>query len=200
MGLFDRIFGKKIESDDNTSVPKESESESLPIDELFLREFTASGGKFLYCENQEEVDRFFGNIIEENDWQENDILCLDSEIIDRYTSITHFTDRYSKPTIFTTKCEHLIANQGSVLVCSKQLKGIKSEELPENLIVFARTSQMVGSISEALRSIKQRHLGGPLPTKITSFKNNEVNQENKDDFMHYGTKTKNLYLLLLEDF
>jgi hypothetical protein len=200
MGFFDRIFGKKIESDENTSAPKESESESLPIDELFLREFTKSGGKFLYCENQEEVDRFFDNIIKENSWQEKDILCLDAELIDRYTSVAHFTDRYSKPSIFTTKCEHLIANQGSVLVCSKQLKGIKSEQLPENLIVFARTSQMVGSISEALRSIKQRHLGGPLPTKITSFKNNEVNQENKDDFMHYGTKTKNLYLLLLEDF
>ena len=200
MGFFDRIFGKKIESDENTSAPKESESESLPIDELFLREFTKSGGKFLYCENQKEVDRFFDNIIKENSWQEKDILCLDVELIDQYASIAHFTDKYSKPTIFTTKCEHLIANQGSVLVCSKQLKGIKSEELPENLIVFARTSQMVGSISEALRSIKQRHLGGPLPTKITSFKNNEVNQENKDDFMHYGTKTKNLYLLLLEDF
>jgi len=200
MGFFDRIFGKKIESDENTSAPKESDSESLPVDELFLREFTKSGGKFLYCENQEEVDRFFGDIIEENGWQENDILCLDAELIDRYNSIAHFTDRYSKPMIFTTKCEYLIANQGSVLVCSKQLKGIKSEQLPENLIVFARTSQMVTSISEALRSIKQRHLGGPLPTKITSFKNNEVNQENKDDFMHYGTKTKNLYLLLLEDF
>ena len=200
MGFFDRIFGKKIESDEKMSGPKESESESLPIDELFLREFTGSGGKFLYCENQEEVDRFFDKIIEENSWQENDILCLDAELIDRYASIAHFTDRYSKPTIFTTRCEHLIANQGSVLVCSKQLKGIKNEELPENLIVFARTSQMVASISEALRSFKQRHLGGPLPTKITSFKNNEVNQENKDDFMHYGTKTKNLYLLLLEDF
>jgi L-lactate utilization protein LutB len=200
MGFFDRIFGKKIKSDENTSAPKESESESLPIDELFLREFTKSGGKFLYCENQEEVDRFFDNIIKENSWQEKDILCLDAELIDRYTSVAHFTDRYSKPSIFTTKCEHLIANQGSVLVCSKQLKGIKSEQLPENLIVFARTSQMVGSISEALRSIKQRHLGGHLPTKITSFKNKEVNQENRDDFMHYGTKTKNLYLLLLEDF
>lgn len=129
MGLFNRIFGKKIESDENTSSPKESESESLPVDELFLREFTASGGKFLYCENQQEVDRFFDNIIEENSWQENDILCLDSELIDRYASIAHFTDKNSKPTIFTTKCEHLIANQGSVLVCSKQLKGIKSEEL-----------------------------------------------------------------------
>ena len=200
MGFFDRIFGKKIESDENTSAPKESESELLPVDELFLREFTASGGKFLYCEKQEEVDRFFDDIIKENSWQENDILCLDTELIDRYAPIAHFTDRHSKSTIFTTKCEHLIANQGSVLVCSKQLKGIKCEELPENLIVFARTSQMVASISEALRSIKQRHLGGPLPTKITSFKNNEVNQENKDDFMHYGTKTKNLYLLLLEDF
>jgi len=51
MGLFDRIFGRKIESDENKSAPKESESESLPLDELFLKEFTSSGGKFLYCEN-----------------------------------------------------------------------------------------------------------------------------------------------------
>jgi hypothetical protein len=200
MGFFERIFGKKIKSDDQKLEPKESESESLPIDELFLREFTASGGKFLYCENQEEVDRYFDKIIEENHWQEKAILCLDHQLLDQYSPVANFTDKHGKSTIFTTKCEYLIANQGSVLVCSKQLKGIKSEALPENLIVFARTSQMVASISEALRSIKQRHIGGPLPTKITSFKNNEVNQENKDDFMHYGTKTKNLYLLLLEDF
>jgi len=199
MGFFERIFGKKIKSDDQKLSPKESESESLPIDELFLREFTASGGKFLYCENQEEVDRYFDQIIDENHWQEKAILCLDHQLLDQYGPVTNFTDKHGKSTIFTTKCEYLIANQGSVLVCSKQLKGIKSETLPENLIVFARTSQMVASISEALRSIKQRHIGGPLPTKITSFKNNEVNQENKDDFMHYGTKTKNLYLLLLED-
>ena len=200
MGFFERIFGKKIKSDDQKLEPKESESESLPIDELFLREFTASGGKFLYCENQEEVDRYFDKIIEENHWQEKVILCLDHQLLDQYSPVANFTDKHGKSTIFTTKCEYLIANQGSVLVCSKQLKGINSEALPENLIVFARTSQMVASISEALRSIKQRHIGGPLPTKITSFKNNEVNQENKDDFMHYGTKTKNLYLLLLEDF
>src|SRR6056300_1826148 len=113
MGLFDRIFGRKIESDEKKSAPKESESESLPLDELFLKEFTSSGGKFLYCENQEEVDQYFDNIIEENGWQEKDMLCLDSELIDRYASMANFTDSYSKPTIFTTKCEYLIANQGS---------------------------------------------------------------------------------------
>ena len=116
MGFFERIFGKKIKSDDQKLSPKESESESLPIDELFLREFTASGGKFLYCENQEEVDRYFDKIIEENHWQEKAILCLDHQLLDQYGPVTNFTDKHGKSTIFTTKCEYLIANQGSVLV------------------------------------------------------------------------------------
>jgi predicted secreted Zn-dependent protease len=92
------------------------------------------------------------------------------------------------------------AGRSAMLVFSNQLKSIKQEELPEHLIILARTSQIVRSISSALKSIKQRYQGSPLPTKITSFKNNQITEENQDDFMHYGSKTKNLYLLLLEDY
>jgi L-lactate utilization protein LutC len=200
MGIFDRIFGKRTEAESQPNTPIEDDSKNLAVDELFLHEFKKNGGKFLYCSDPAEAEQFLQEIIKENQWEDQKFICLDPVIEKRYADYIECTSILEDSQIFITRCEHLIADQGSVLVCSKQLKGIKTEELPEHLIVYAGTSQIVHSLAEALKSIKQRHQGQALPTKITSFKNNEVTQQNKDDFMHYGTKTKNLYLLLVEDF
>ena len=72
----------------------------------------------------------------------------------------------------------------------------KLNEFPNNLIVFATTSQIVPTISEGLREIKSKN-PNKLPTNITTIKHFKLQEEN--DFLSYGSSTKNLYLLLLED-
>jgi hypothetical protein len=47
-----------------------------------------------------------------------------------------------------------------------------------------------------LRIIKN-HCKGKIPSNITTIQDFESNKEK--DFMSYGSSTKNLYLLLLED-
>ena len=92
-----------------------------------------------------------------------------------------------------------MAHNGSILVCSHQIKEKKLDELPSNLIVFATTSQLVDSISEALKIIKERYQKN-IPNNITTLKHFQQTPENKDDFLSYGSASKNVYLLLLEDF
>ncbi len=48
----------------------------LPIDERFTINFKANGGKFLYCENLDEVYDSLNNIILENDWEEKKCVNL----------------------------------------------------------------------------------------------------------------------------
>jgi len=67
----------------------------------------------------------------------------------------------------------------------------------KNIVVFGTTSQIVNAIGEGLRLIKNRN-AGHIPTNITTIKNFEAKTDEKD-FMTYGSSTKNLYLLLLED-
>lgn len=201
MNFLKRLFGStKTVSKQALPEPQDANQEETAIDLLFLQEFKKNKGKFLYCTTNEEISQHLDAILEENSWRAEQVLCFSDMLKKVHEDQLILTRDASASKIFFTECEHLIADQGSVLVCSNQLKSIKQEELPENLIIFAKTSQIVRSISSALKSIKQRYQGTPLPTKITSFKNNKITEENQDDFMHYGSKTKNLYLLLLEDY
>ena len=110
-----------------------------------------------------------------------------------------FTDNRNESNIFFTTCEHLVAHNGSILVCANQIKEKKLDELPSNLVVFATTSQLVDSISEALKIIKERYQKN-IPNNITTLKHFQPTAENKDNFLSYGSASKNVYLLLLEDF
>ena len=90
----------------------------------------------------------------------------------------------------------MIANDGSLLISSNQIAEKKLIELPENFIVFATTSQLVNTISEGLQGIKAQSRK-KIPSNITTIKHFKANDTN--DFLSYGSSTKNLYLLLLED-
>ena len=97
---------------------------------------------------------------------------------------------------FFTTCEYLIANDGSLLISSNQIAEKKLNELPKNFIVFATTSQIVQTIGEGLHGIKAKNKKN-IPTNITTIKHFKVVDD--DNFLSYGSSSKNLYLLLLED-
>ena len=97
--------------------------------------------------------------------------------------------------LFTT-CEYLIANDGSILISSNQIAEKKLNELPKNFIVLATTSQIVKTIGEGLHGIKAKNKKN-IPTNITTIKHFKAAED--DNFLSYGSSSKNLYLLLLED-
>lgn len=202
MSLFKRLLNPKYKSEEKAKKAKDSEhgkyypEEKLPIDEKFTYNFNKNGGKFLYCENMEEVLEAFDNILLENDWYERDVFCLNELLTSRFDGFNlNFTQK-PKGTFFLTSCEALVANNGSILLSSNQVKEKKLKELPPNFVVFATTSQLVESISEGLRKIKNQSTNY-IPSNITTIQDFEPEKEK--DFMSYGSSTKNLYLLLLED-
>ena len=172
----------------------------IPIDEKFTIYFKKNGGKFIYCEDFSEVQLALQNIVSENNWQNHFFYTLDKRINEKFAAEKiSFTDKSKESDIFFTTCEHLIAHNGSILVCSNQIKEKKLNELPSNLIVFATTSQLVDSISEALKIIKKKYQKN-IPDNITTLKHFLPTPENKNDFLSYGSTSKNVYLLLLEDY
>ncbi len=199
MSLFRKFFGSSEESskEDNLSEFNSSGSDlSLPIDERFTFNFKKNGGKFLYCENLSEIKEQFENILEENDWFESEVLCFDAGLFSILDENKLAYDQPTNPKFLFATCENLIAEEGSILFSSIQIKQNKPNELPTNIIVYATTSQIVESTSDGLRMIKNKYLKD-YPTNITTIKYFEKVKE--DDFLHYGSSAKNLYLLLLED-
>ena len=100
--------------------------------------------------------------------------------------------------ILVTSCEFLVANDGSILVSAKQIQSYKIKDIPNNIVVFAKTSQLSETVSKGLEGIRIKYSNN-LPSNITSIKNFNVEGKEKLNFLTYGTSSKNLYLILLED-
>lgn len=194
MSFFKKLF--------NIPDPKETEEESLEfqdllIDQIFVKNFIKNKGKFLYCTSLEEVTLNLSQIIQENSWKT--ISCNDYDLLKLLKAIkVETTEKIDKSLPFFLSCEHLIAENGSILFSSNQLKEHKFSELSENFIVYATTSQLVNTKSESLTGIKSRYQGN-IPSNISAINNFNI-EAIEEDFMCYGnTNSKNLYLLLFED-
>jgi len=199
MSLFKRLLNPKSKSDLKAGKDchgKYFPEEKLPIDEKFTYYFNRNGGKFLYCENLEEILEAFDSILLENDWYEKNAFCINDQLISRFEGYNLNFNKRSDATFFLSTCESLVATNGSILLSSNQIKEKKLSELPANFVIFARTSQLTETISEGLRIIKNQ-CAGHIPSNITTIQDFETEKEK--DFMSYGSSTKNLYLLLLED-
>ncbi|WP_338410885.1 LUD domain-containing protein [uncultured Flavobacterium sp.] len=196
MNIIKKLFGTISNDEHNSSENPHETQEVISLDEKFTFNFKKNGGKFIYCENLNELRDQFENILEENDWFENEVLCHDEKL---FTLLEENKLEYKdvkKPNFFLTNCEDLIADDGSILFSSKQFKQFKANELPANIVVFATTSQIIENKSEGLMNIRKRY-NKQYPSNITTIKFFE--KTNEENFLNYGSSHKNLYLLLLEN-
>ncbi len=200
MSLFRKIFGLKDTPEDHIKSEERGKympEIKLPIDEQFTINFKANGGKFLYCENMQEVNTSLKNILKENNWSDQNVLIFDERLNDMFKDFNlKSTKVVSESTYFLSTCEYLISDDGSLLISSNQIAEKKLKELPTNFIIYATTSQFVQNIGEGLRGIKGKNKD-KIPTNITTIKHFKTIEDK--DFLTYGSSSKNLYLLLLED-
>lgn len=200
MSLFRKIFGSSNDSQDqvkNDGRSKYMPEIKLPIDERFTINFKANGGKFLYCIDLDEVNQNLNNILDENEWKDKKVLLLNNNLANKFKAFKFDVSKdIDSCAFFLTTCEYLISNDGSLLISSNQIAEKRLKELPDNFIIYATTSQFVETISEGLRGIKNKNRN-KIPTNITTIKHFKACDDK--DFLSYGSSSKNLYLLLLED-
>ena len=201
--LFQSFF--KSKSLDQDKEENEEEYKYLPkkdelVEDKFTLNFSSNGGKFLYATDLEECDEYFIKILEENNWAEKSILCFNSSFTKNYipNNQIKFNKSNLNSNLFVTDCEFLVAKDGSILVSAKQIQSYKSNDLPNNIIVMARTSQLSETLSKGLEGIRIKYSNN-LPSNITSIKNFNRGDGEDLNFLTYGSSAKNLYLILLED-
>lgn len=195
MNFFKKIF--KSHPPQSVELKPENLSNKV-LDDLFVEKFIAKGGKFLYCQTTQEIRENLLNILEQEQWQK--IFTFGGKLgkLLQSISVNPIKD-IEESDCFITNCEYLIAEDGSILFSSKQLKENRLNTLPENFIVYAKTSQFVHNKDESLTGIKNRYYKKIIPSNIAAIKSYNP-QEKSDDFMTYGNNNaKQLYLLLLED-
>ena len=106
MKFFNHLLEKIKNNDDEESpfLPKETE----PI-ELIFAKISQKGGKFLYCENKNEVLQYFDEILIENNWTLSSITCKNDFLID-YFGLRKLNNKDIIDAEIIT-CEFLVANK-----------------------------------------------------------------------------------------
>ena len=193
MGFWDFFKSKK---NDNS----ESEESSLPNigsdDLVFAKNFTNSGGRFIFIDEINSTKEVFEKIFEENQWDSENVCSLNPNVAKNLEirSIRKIDNENIKALV--TECEYLISNTGRILICNKQIKSNKIEDLPSVLIVLAKSNQFVSDVSEGMTMLKNKYKGN-CPTNITTL--NVKNKLNEDNFLTYGNSAKDIYLILSDD-
>ena len=95
-----------------------------------------------------------------------------------------------------TECEFLVSNTGRILICNKQIKNNKIEDLPPVVIILAKSNQFVSDVSEGMTKLKNKYKSN-FPSNITTI--NVRNKLNEDNFLAYGNSAKDIYLILSDE-
>ena len=193
MGFWDFFKSKKKD---------ESESGESPLpnigsdDLIFAKNFTNSGGRFIFIDEINSTKEVFEKIFKENQWNPENVCSLDTNVAKKLEikSIRKIDNENVKALV--TECECLISNTGRILICNKQIKSNKIEDLPSVLIVLAKSNQFVSDVSEGMTKIKNKYKGN-FPKNITTL--NVKNKLNEDNFLTYGNSAKDIYLILSDD-
>lgn len=200
-GLFTKFLnvlsGKPAEQEETESekglfAPRKDE----PVDLAFVKNFTASGGKFLYCERESDAYDYLKDICKESDISE--LFCSDPNVrsILAKAGFRDLAENVERADAFCSTCEYLISFNGGIMITAKQTRGRKLDELPETFITFARTSQIVANLRAGLTGIRTKYKGD-IPSQITTIRG-PIEGSAPDEAGNKLCK-KEIYLLLLED-
>ncbi len=193
MGFWNFFKSKKNDESEND----ESSNQNIgSIDLIFAENFTKSGGRFIFIDEINSTKEVFEKIFEENQWDSENVCSLNANVAKNLEikSIRKIDNENVRALV--TECEFLISNTGRILICNKQIKSNKIEDLPSVLIVLAKSNQFVSDVSEGMTMLKNKYKGN-FPTNITTL--NVKNKLNEDNFLTYGNSAKDIYLILSDD-
>ena len=196
MGILKNFFGKKSskKSEKSPYLPKLED----PIDLSFAKNFTSSGGYFLYNDSHELVHSNFKKICLENNWEPNQIVSLNKNLSDLFQTqfVVHTSGKLDQFEAAFIHCEYLIGNTGKILLSKHQINHFKLDELPQTIIVSAKLNQLTRDVSQGMSLLKNKYVD-KIPTNITTLKTKSLKIKEKNQ--EAQTNAKNIYLLL-EDF
>lgn len=177
--LGEGFFSKKKNSESNQfEVLKDD-----PNDVVFAKNLNNSGGKFFYCKNEKTIKKTLEKLIDHLEITK--LYCIDKNLQKKLINLNmpFEIDGVKDCQGIITTCEHVIADQGKVLLSSEQIKNKKPYELPTELIIISYTSQIVQRINDAMRAITKKY-----------------RQKNPSNITTIGNNSKKLNVIVIEDF
>jgi L-lactate dehydrogenase complex protein LldG len=175
-----------------------SEMEALDIN--FAQELTAAGGMFIYCETETELVDGLKFLVRDRKWE--NLYAVEPDITDLLDKAhLNFNSEHEKLTqshVGVTGCEALVARLGSVMVSTGQMAGRQIFIYPEIHIVYARASQLVSDLKDALLKLRKRY-DQRMPSMVTLITGPSRTADIEKTLVMGAHGPKELYVFLLED-
>jgi L-lactate dehydrogenase complex protein LldG len=160
----------------------------------FAEQFTALGGKFAFCTNQQELQQHFSLLAQEQGWTK--IYAAQPQALSLVAQHRQWDDIVSCHAS-VTDCEVLVARTGTVVLSAQNGGRITSVYAPIHVCI-AYTSQLVYDVSDALSYLKKKH-NGNLPSMI-SFATGPSRTADIEKTLVVGVHgPKEVYLFLVDD-
>lgn len=202
--IYKHIRNALIDKVENPFAGLDTESAVFPPlkesdDVTFAQEFTRVAGKFVYCENNEDLAQKLKYIILENKLQ--NVFCFEEKLkplLEEY----EITFKALPKDIFEigtgiSFCECLVSRMGSIVVSSMQLSGRRLHALPETHIIVAYTSQLVTDLKDAFAYLKEKYQQ-TLPSSITVITGPSRTADIEKTLVMGAHGPKELYVFLVE--
>lgn len=195
MNLWSRFFPDKKNKDSVSEKSKYVPEETIPSDIMFAKNFTTKGGRFLFNHEDQNIKAFLTNILKENNWTTDEIISFDLQFAEKFE--LNYVDK--KQTIKDTSkalfldCEYLISSTGGILVCDKQIRNFKKDDLPQGLIIYAKLDQLVADLSDGMTKINKKYYE-KRPTNITTIESKLLEEGTLTSSK--STNSKIIYLIL----
>ena len=171
-----------------------------PLEETFAKEFTAIGGRFIFCEN--EID-FLEQLVQhssEGGWKK--IYCYEEALCELLEKVefpfTRDQDDFKEGMVAITSCEALVARLGSIMVSSKSQSGRRLVVVPTVHVVFAKTSQLVPDVRDALQLIKNKY-GEQMPSFIASLAGPSRTADIEKTLVTPAHGPRDIFVFLIDD-
>ena len=195
--FFDVLSGSPVptgkpEDEHGKFAPEEKEPDHV----RFVRQFTESGGFFIYCGTKTEVIDALNDILEEHNLlgigsPDENVLTLLKQL-----NINRVNQKVKECDTICTYCESMIAFNGGIMMTENQTNGLKIDQMPKYHIILGKTSQIVEKLSDAMGRINQ-HYRNNRPAQISQLRapnDEQVRIANADP-----NKGRVLFVLLIED-
>ncbi len=143
-------------------------SSEYGTEEVFVEEFIKLGGKFVFCDSENDFIQNVNLLHESRGWTR--MLCSDEKLISKFQSqhldiVQSAAPYMENAEACITGCEMLVARTGSIMFSSAQPQGRTAPIFYPIHIVFAYADQVVGDIDEALSTLKRKY-NNDMPSMV----------------------------------
>lgn len=135
-------------------------NDGLAPEEAFAEAFIALGGKFIFCENEQDMMGKINVLFENRAWRQ--LLCADQKLLTLFNNngidiVTAADPEAEAADACITGCEVLVARTGSVLLSSALNMGRTAPVYYPVHIVVAYANQLANDIDDSIAFLKKKY-------------------------------------------